>query len=286
MVRGHAHAGSRGLWATRLRGGRHANRRGRERRCSPVVSARTSRGSAVPIGSLTTRSASSSYGVGSALTTTSRAPVPTAMSASPAAGHTCSDVPTARKTSQSAAAAGAAPPPARRASARSRSSPTSARRRTQARRVGLPRLTRSSALAHRRPVAAAHAHDLVHRPVDLEHPRRVGPGRLVQPVDVLGDQRAQPALPLEVDQRAVAGVGLRSASCSSRRTSQDRRRISGRPGSTRGSPASRRPGPASTAVRTPVVGDPAVGGDARPGQDGDPLGRSASRGRHRRLRPR
>ena len=81
--------------------------------------------------------------------------------------------------------------------------------------------------AHRRPVAAGQALDLVHGAVDLEHAVRRRAGRLVQPVDVLGDQREQPALALEVDQRAVPGVGPISPACRSRRISQARRRMSG-----------------------------------------------------------
>jgi hypothetical protein len=49
----------------------------------------------------------------------------------------------------------------------------------------------------------------------------------VQPVDVLGEQRPQPPLALEVGQRAVFGV--MSPNACSRRISQARRRISGSP---------------------------------------------------------
>ena len=142
---------------------------------------------------------------------------------------------------------------------------------TQAGRVRLPRRHPGQRGGHRRPVAAADAHDLVHGAVDLQHQRRGGAGRLVQAVDVLGDQRAQPALPLQVDQRGVPGVGLRVGVLQRRRM---------------------QPGPAPDlgvgevvaerhellgvrvagphAVRPPVVGDAAVGGDARAGQDADP----------------
>ena len=46
--------------------------------------------------------------------------------------------------------------------------------------------------------------------MDLDDARRVGAGLLVQPVDVLGDERVEPAAALEVDQRPVARVGLAS----------------------------------------------------------------------------
>lgn len=57
----------------------------------------------MPIGSLTTSSASASYGVGSALTTISRAPCSAASPASEAAGCTWSVEPTATKTSHARA---------------------------------------------------------------------------------------------------------------------------------------------------------------------------------------
>ncbi|GAB7030036.1 hypothetical protein JCM4914_14970 [Streptomyces platensis subsp. malvinus] len=66
-------------------------------------------GSAVPIGSRTTSSASGSYGVGSALTMISRAPCSAATPASEAAGWTWSDVPTARNTSAALATPSAVP---------------------------------------------------------------------------------------------------------------------------------------------------------------------------------
>ena len=59
---------------------------------------RSSAGSDVPIGSRTTSSARSSYGVGSALTTISRAPWSTATWARPAAGWTWRLVPAAMKS--------------------------------------------------------------------------------------------------------------------------------------------------------------------------------------------
>jgi hypothetical protein len=48
----------------------------------------------------------------------------------------------------------------------------------------------------------------------------------VQAVDVLGEQRPQPALALEVDQGAVPALG-RAPGAVSRRMSQARRRMSG-----------------------------------------------------------
>ena len=44
---------------------------------------------------------------------------------------------------------------------------------------------------HGRPLAARHAHDLAHGAVDLDDLGRVGARLLVQPVDVLGDERVQ-----------------------------------------------------------------------------------------------
>jgi hypothetical protein len=63
--------------------------------------------------------------------------------------------------------------------------------------------------------------------VQLEDDVRRGTCLLVQPVDVLGEQRPQPPLVLEVGQRACPALGVMSPNAWSRRISQARRRISG-----------------------------------------------------------
>ena len=55
--------------------------------------------------------------------------------------------------------------------------------------------------------AAREAHDEAHRPVDLDDPVGIAPRRLVEAVDVLGDQGVEHAASFEVDQGLVAGVG-------------------------------------------------------------------------------
>ena len=57
--------------------------------------------------------------------------------------------------------------------------------------------------------AAAHADDVVHRAVHFDHALRGVPGPLVQAVDVLRHERVQLSPPLELHERAMAGVGLR-----------------------------------------------------------------------------
>src|SRR5438128_1572247 len=51
-------------------------------------------------------------------------------------------------------------------------------------------------------------HQLAHGAVDLDHPIGRGARRLVEPVDVLGDERVELAAALEGDEGAMAGIGL------------------------------------------------------------------------------
>jgi len=62
-----------------------------------------------------------------------------------------------------------------------------------------------------RPAVAAQADHPVERPVQLDH--RLGPGRLVQAVDVLGDHPAEQPLPLHDRHRPMASVGGRARIC-------------------------------------------------------------------------
>ena len=115
------------------------------------------------------------------------------------------------------------------------------------------------------------AGDEAHGPVDLDHLVGVVPRRLVQPVDVLGDQRVEGAEPFQGDECLVPGVGQRRP-C---------RRVEAVP-----------PGPAADigvghidvesrellrfrvfrpdSRRAAEVGDPRVGGDPGPREDDDP----------------
>ena len=107
----------------------------------------------------------------------------------------------------------------------------------------------------------------------LDHPRRVRAGRLVQAVDVLGDQRVEPAGPFELDEGAVTVVGLgrerrrRGARAPGplphRRVGEVVREVGGLLGR-------RVLGP--EALRPAEVLDAAVGADARAGEHDDPLG--------------
>ena len=78
----------------------------------------------------------------------------------------------------------------------------------EARRVGLaashPLMDRLTRLA----VAADEAHDVAGRAVYLDRSCRVGPGFLMQPVDVLRHQCVEATAALELDERAVPRVGL------------------------------------------------------------------------------
>ena len=161
-----------------------------------AASGATSRGSTWPIGSRRRADAIPSYGVGSRLTTTSRAPARTATSTRPAAGCTVSVLPTASSRSQSRAAArlglqhGGLERLAERDGRRLLDAAAD-----QAVRVVLAGLHPVEVLAHRRGPAALQALHVVQRAVDLQHPVRVVAGPQVQPVDVLGDDGPQPAGP-------------------------------------------------------------------------------------------
>ncbi len=77
--------------------------------------------------------------------------------------------------------------------------------------AGRVRLTGGDPLqrgAHRAGRAAVQTHRVEDRPVQLQHPVPVQARALVQLVDVLGQQRAQPAGAVEVDESAVSGVGF------------------------------------------------------------------------------
>ncbi len=63
-------------------------------------------------------------------------------------------------------------------------------------------------VGHRSPVVATPATRPPHRAVDLDHELDVRAGPLVQPVDVLGDDRVQLAPTLELDDRVVPTVRL------------------------------------------------------------------------------
>ncbi len=191
------------------------------------------------------------------------APCRTATGTTPAAGNTASVEPTASSRSQSAAAR----------SARTRSSATRlwpklmvadlripphgrplapAAVVARARGVGLaapdPVVHRLGRLA----VAAAEAHHLQRRAVDLDDARRIRSGLLVQPVDVLGDEEVQPAASLEVDQRPVARRWARpttsATSAGSATTAPAARGPTRRPA---GSPSSRPRGSWSTRPADP-----------------------------------
>ncbi len=170
------------------------------RACQPSSSSRTS-GSASPIGVRTTRSACSSYGVGSALTIARCRDI----SASPAAGMTVKLVPMA--TSRSAVRAAVMAPSSTSGSKRWPNETVAVLRMPAALAapgVGFVALHR---LQGRRPVAALEALDLPDAAVELDHVR--GPRTLVQAVDVLGEDRPETTCSLKVCQRQVAGVRLR-----------------------------------------------------------------------------
>ena len=76
-------------------------------------------------------------------------------------------------------------------------------------------------------VAAAQAHHLERRAVDLDDPRRVGARLLVQPVDVLGDEQVEPPAALQVDQRRCPALGAADHIGEVRRFCHDRARSSG-----------------------------------------------------------
>src|SRR5690606_25129263 len=80
-----------------------------------------------------------------------------------------------------------------------------------ARRVVFPRLHASQDPLDWPTVRATHAPELADVPVDLHDTRRVRPGRVVQPIDVLGYQEVDPRTAFEFRQRQVPGVGRGAA---------------------------------------------------------------------------
>ena len=126
---------------------------------------------------------------------------------------------------------------------------------------------------HGRRLAAAPAPHRPHRPVDLDDLGGIRAGDLVQPVGVLGDQRVELSSPLEVHQRGVTAVRLRTPRPMTE---------AGLPGGTphlgiaevrrqARRPLGRRV-PRPHAVGPAEVGDPRVRRDAGTGQDGDGIG--------------
>ena len=77
-----------------------------------------------------------------------------------------------------------------------------------ARLIGIAGAHAVELLGHRRLAAAVEAPRSVDRAVQLEDEIRVGAGSLVEAVDVLRQDRADAARPLELDEREVAGAGL------------------------------------------------------------------------------
>ncbi len=142
-----------------------------------------------------------------------------------------------------------------------------------ARRILLARLHPSERPFHRRPLAARQAHHFAGVSVDLDQAAGIGPRLVMQPVDVLRDERDQLAATLELDQRTVARVRLDDLvdvvdPRAPRRAPnvglvdvvlQVRRLLGGR---------ILRPEP----VRTTEIGDPTVGRDARAREHDDAIG--------------
>src|SRR5206468_399718 len=60
--------------------------------------------------------------------------------------------------------------------------------------------------ADRAPPVAGHAHDLVNGAVYLDHDVGGAARPLVEPIDVLRDNRLQDAAPLELDERPMSGT--------------------------------------------------------------------------------
>ena len=182
------------------------------------VSPSTSAGRHSLMGPRKTTSARESISVGSPFTMIATAPCRTAIGTSPAAGKTARVEPTASSRSQLAAAS----------SARNRSSATrlwpklmvadlrmppqtAPRPAADHRRAGRVGLAGPHPLVHRLgrlAVAAAQAHHLEGRAVDLDDACRVAARLLVQPVDVLRDEQVEPPAALQVDQRPVPRVRL------------------------------------------------------------------------------
>src|SRR4051812_16549444 len=140
----------------------------------------------------------------------------------------------------------------------------------EADRVLLASLDPGQGLLHRAPPPALQALGRVHGAVDLDHLAGAGAGGEVEAVDVLGDERVDVRLLLELGDRPVPGVRLRLPDLAAQpvlpgelpdlgvvHVVLERRGLLGR--------RVLRP----DAVRPPKVRDPRLGRDPRPGQDHD-----------------